>query len=415
MRSKKTNRILPIAGISLAMMAMVAWITPNNYYQLAMDNELIRSIKNKLTAYHEQLPEDRIYVQFDKPFYEPGDNIWFSTFIRDGRTLKASQKSDIVHIEFLNPKGTIEKSINIIAKNGVAAGDFALDAEALGGIYKVRAYTNWMKNEGADNVFEKELQVQDIVLPNLKMKLDFEKKAFGAGDEVIAKLELNTNENKPLSNYQIKFVANLNGQQIISKADITDEEGIKYLKFNLPQDLKTNDGLLNVMIDYNGLTESISRSIPILLNKIQFALFPEGGDLVSGLESNVAFRALNEFDKPADIEGVVINEKGIVITSLSSFHMGMGSFKITPVGNENYSVKITKPEGITETFALPKALPRGYVLNVDNFKDGELAAIVNSTETEELSLIAQVRGKIYYSTEIAAKNGHAPRQSGGPR
>ena len=74
---------------------------------MAMDNEIIRSIKTKLTAYHEHLPEDRLYVQFDKPFYEPGDNIWFSTFIRDGRTLKASQKSDIVHIEFLNPKGTI--------------------------------------------------------------------------------------------------------------------------------------------------------------------------------------------------------------------------------------------------------------------------------------------------------------------
>lgn len=405
MRSKKTNRILPIAGISLAMMAMVAWITPNNYYQLAMDNDFIRSIKSKLTAYHEQLPEDRIYVQFDKPFYEPGDNIWFSTFVRDGRTLKASQKSDIVHIEFLNPKGTIEKTINIIAKNGVAAGDFALDADALGGIYKVRAYTNWMKNEGANNVFEKELQVQDIVLPNLKMKLDFEKKAFGAGDEVVAKLELNTNENKPLANYQIKFVANLNGKQIIAKADITDEEGIKYLKFNLPNDLKTNDGLLNVMIDYNGLTESISRSIPILLNKIQFTLFPEGGDLVTGLESNIAFRALNEFDKPADVEGIVVNEKGTEVASLSSFHMGMGSFKFTPQPNEKYSVKITKPIGIDQTFTLPQALSRGYVLHIDNSKSNELTATVNSSETEELSLIAQVRGKIYYSTEINAKKG----------
>ena len=209
MRSKKMNRIVPIAGISLAMLAMVAWITPSSYYQLAMDNEFIRSIKSKLSAYQQKLPEDRVYVQFDKPFYEPGDNIWFTTYVRDGQTMKASNKSDIVHVEFLNPKGTIEKSINIIAKNGVAAGDFTLDAEALGGMYKVRAYTNWMKNEGVDNAFEKELQVQDIVLPNLKMKLDFEKKAFGAGDEVIAKLELNTNENKPLSNYKIKFVAKL--------------------------------------------------------------------------------------------------------------------------------------------------------------------------------------------------------------
>ena len=405
MRNIKINRIVPIAGISLAMLAMVAWITPSNYYQLAMDNEFIRSIKTKLSAYQQKLPEDRLYVQFDKPFYEPGDNIWFATFVRDGQTMKASNKSDIVHVECLNPKGTIEKSINIIAKNGVAAGDFVLDAEALGGIYKVRAYTNWMKNEGNDNVFEKEVQVQDVVLPNLKMKLDFEKKAFGAGDEVIAKLELNTNENKPLSNYKIKFVANLNGQQIVAKADETDENGMRYIKFDLPKELKTNDGLLNVMIDYNGLTESISRSIPILLNKIKFTAFPEGGDLVTGLESNVAFRALNEFDKAADIEGIVINEKGTEVASLTSFHMGMGSFKFTPQPNEKYSVKITKPEGIAETFALPTPMERGYVMNVDNSKSGELTVNVNTSETETLSLIAQVRGKIYYSTEIVTKKG----------
>ena len=146
-----------------------------------------------------------------------------------------------------------------------------IDKEALGGMYKIRAYTTWMKNDSKDNCFEKDLQVQDVILPNLKMKLDFEKKAFGAGDEVIAKLELNTNENKPLSDHKIKIVANLNGQKIIEKADVTDENGMRYIKFNLPKELKTNDGLLNIMIDYNGSTESISRSIPIILNSVKFA------------------------------------------------------------------------------------------------------------------------------------------------
>ena len=82
--------------------------------------------------------------------------------------------------------------------------------------------------------------------------------------------------------------------------------------------------LLNVMIDYNGSTESISRSIPIVLNKIKLQLFPEGGDLVADLQSKVAFRALNEFGKPADIEGEVLNSKGVKVASFNSFHQGMG-------------------------------------------------------------------------------------------
>jgi hypothetical protein len=294
----------------------------------------------------------------------------------------------------------------VIAKNGKAAGDFSIDKEALGGIYKIKAYTNWMKNEGDDNAFVKELQVQEVILPNLKMKLDFEKKAFGAGDEVIAKLELNTNENKPLSNTKIKCVANLAGDKLIDLTETTDEEGIKYIKFNLPKELKTNDGLLNVMIDYNGSTESISRSIPIVLNKIQFALFPEGGDLLTNAENTIAFRALNEFNKPADIEGVVLTDKGSKVASFSSFHQGMGSFKLNPQVGENYIVKITKPEGIKETYKLPEAYDRGYNLHIDNSRPNEVEVSVNTTETEELALIAQVRGKIYYNTVFNVKPGN---------
>ncbi len=403
MKTTKTQKASPIFALAFVATSVLAWITPSDYYQAVIENDFIKSIKEKLTEYNTKLPEDRLYLQMDKPFYEPGDDIWFSAFVRDGASLKASHKSDIVHIELINPKGTVEKKITIVAKNGKAAGDFSIDKEALGGLYKIRAYTNWMKNEGEDNAYVKDIQVQDIVLPNLKMKLDFEKKAFGAGDQVVAKLELNTNENKPLSNYKIKYVANIDGQKVVELADVTDEDGIKYVKFDLPKKLKSNDGLLNIMIDYNGSTESISRSIPIILNTVKFTMFPEGGDLVCGLDNNVAFSALNEFDKPADVEGVVLTEKGSRVASFSSFHMGMGAFKFNPQPNENYIVKITKPEGITQTFPVPSSLERGYVMNIDNSKSGEIAVDINSTEKEGLAIVAQVRGKIYYSTLIDAQ------------
>lgn len=405
MENSTTKKRLIIVTAAATLFSVIAWMYPQGYYQLAMENDFIKSVKEKVNAYTKQLPEDRIYVQMDKPLYSPGETMWLSIFVRNGQTLKSSKKSDIVHVELISPKGTVEKTINLIANNGVAAGDFQLDQEALGGQYKVRAYTNWMKNEGIDNKFEKEVTVQDVILPNLKMKLDFEKKAFGAGDEVIAKLNLNTNENKPLSNYTIRYVTSIAGEKILEKTESTDENGEKFIHFKLPTNLTSNDGLLNIMIDYNGSTESISRSIPIVMNKISMTLFPEGGDLVNGLESNVAFRALNEFGKPADVEGIVVTEKGSQVASFSSYHMGMGSFIFTPQPNEKYHVKITKPEGITSTYELPAALAQGYVMHIDYMKKGEVAVTVNATEPEALSLIAQVRGKIYYSTIINANKG----------
>lgn len=405
MQTTKTKKFTHIFAVAALTAGIVAWITPASVYQAAAENDFVKSLKKKLTEYNMHASEDRVYLQLDKPFYHPGDDIWLAAYIRDGLTLKASDKSDIVHVELISPKGTVEKKINLIAKNGKAAGDFSLDKDALGGLYKLRAYTNWMKNEGTSNYFEKEIQVQDVVLPNLKMKLDFERKAFGAGDEVIAKLEINTNENLPLSDYKIRFVANLNGQKIIEKADVTDENGMRYIKFNLPKELTTNDGLLNVMIDYNGSTESVSRSIPIVLNKIDFTLFPEGGDMISDLSNTVAFKTLNEFGKPADVEGDVIDANGNKVCSFSSYHQGMGAFTITPKKGTDYFVKITRPEGIKETYKLPEALNRGYGLSVDNSVNGEVAVTINTTEKEELSVVAQVRGKMYYSTVVNTKPG----------
>ena len=403
MKTKNSlSKLFAAIGISSLMISLMAWMAPTSYLP-TVENDFIRFLKKRNTEANITHPEDRVYLQFDKPFYNPGETIWFSAYVSNGQNLKPSSQSDILNVEFINPKGSVEKTIHLIAKNGKAAGDFSLDEESPGGLYKVKAYTNWMRNDSGS--FEKELTVQDVVLPALKMKLDFDRKAFGAGDEVSAKIKIETNENKPLSSYKIKYVAQIDGEKIVEENAVTDFIGQKQIKFTLPAKLKTNDGLLNIMIDYQGQTESISRSIPIVLNKINFSFFPEGGDLVRGIESKVAFRALNEFGKPADVEGIVMNSKGKKVADFSSFHNGMGVFEITPALGETYTAKITKPEGVKDEFVLPEPLNRGYILSVENKNQDEILLNVSTTETEELSLVGQVRGKICYATAVQAHAG----------
>jgi hypothetical protein len=53
---------------------------------------------------------------------------------------------------------------------------------------------------------------------------------------------------------------------------------------------------------------------------------PEGGILVDGITTNIAFKALNENGKAADIKGEVWDSKGKKITTFESYHFGMGKF-----------------------------------------------------------------------------------------
>lgn len=371
-----------------------------------MSNGYLDELEEKLNNYNSNFPEDRVYLQTDKPFYKPGEDVWFSAFVRNGSDFKPSEKSEILYAELINPKGNVEKTIKLIARNGKSNGDFHIDSSMPGGIYKIKAYTNWQKNEKDPHFFEKELTVQKVVLPRLKMKLDFVKKAYGPGDEVTAELDLQTNENKPLTEHDFNFTASLYGQQIAKGASVTTESGKAFVKFELPKKLESNDGVVNIMIQYNGLTESISRSIPIVLNDIKVEVFPEGGDLVDGLRSRVAVRARNEFGKPADISGSVY-EKGTenLITTFSSFHDGMGSFYMTPESGTEYEIRLTKPAGTNIKVDLPEAMSAGYTLEVEDIQSNGIIVNARSTEDEELGVVATVRGKMYYKHAFDAKEG----------
>lgn len=401
---KSLGKYLTIMAATTAIFSAIAWTVPTWYVNNTVENDLIRMLKKRLNEFNDERPEDRVYLQTDKPMYEPGDDIWFAAYVRNGSDLKASDQSDIVHVELINPKGSVEKTLNLVALKGKTAGDFNLPETAPGGIYKIKGYTNWQKNDST--FFEKEFQVQKVVLPRLKMKLDFERKAFGPGDEVFAKIKLETNENEPLANHKINYVAQLDGKKIAGKELETDETGERYVRFNLPKDLSTNDGLLNIMISYQGNTESISRSIPIVLNKIDLAFYPEGGEMINQMENRVAFKAMNEFGKPADIEGEVLDKDGKVVAEFNSYHMGMGAFDFIPEEGQSYTARITKPAGVDKKYELPEALPVGYTISVDNSNKDMIKVKVISSEEEELSLLAQVRGKLCYSTAINAKAGY---------
>ncbi|MBL0311057.1 MAG: hypothetical protein IPP77_15740 [Bacteroidetes bacterium] len=297
---KKQSPIFSIVLIMFFLSVFVAALAIGNP-ALTTETAFVKQLKEKFRNFYEKASEDRVYLQTDKSFYKPGETIWFTAYVRAGETLKPSGSSDVVHVEFITPKGSTEKHLKLVAINGIAKGDFDLSAHP-GGIYKIKAYTEWQKNEDSSFQFEKDITVQNVVMPRLKMKLDFEKKAYGKGDVVVANLELNTNENKALASTAVKFITSVAGKDITEGTVTTDALGKANLKFTLPKDLDSPDGIINALIDFEGSTESISRSIPIVLNQIKMEFFPEGGDMVSNIKARIAFRALNEFGKPADVE-----------------------------------------------------------------------------------------------------------------
>jgi alpha-2-macroglobulin-like protein len=394
MKNGKLNlKMITVAVMLLASIGLTVALTASD--PLLSDHPFLKALFEKFQKNQENSSPDKVYLHFDKTLYKPGESIWISAYVRDARSMKVSEKSDIVYVELINPRGAVEKSIRLIAQNGQAVGDFQIAANAKGGTYKLKAYTKWQKN--TNEVFEREIQVQAVVLPNLNMRLEFERDAYGPGVQANAQLSLESLDKQPLKNHDFNFVASFDGKETLKGSGKTDEKGIAKVSLNLPATLTTNDALLNVMFTYKGQTESISRSVPLLLGNIDLQFFPEGGELVAGQNCALAFKALDEFGKAADVSGEILDEKGKKVADFSSYHKGMGKFTFRPAAGKEYTAKISQPANTKGSFKLPKAETNAIAMRVRGQNRQEIQVDVLTNSAEELFVVAQTNGNMLFS------------------
>lgn len=395
-KGMKKNHLLLFIGTLLLVISA---------FQTFEESPFILKLRDKLRLYNASYPEEKIYIQLDKPFYKPGEDIWFNVFLLNSNSHKASIISDVVYVELIDPKGNVAATAELVVNDGTANGDFLLQEKAPGGLYQIRSYTLWMKNFGKESFFTKQIPVQRINTPRLFLKLDFEKEAYGPGDLVTAKLNVSNLRNEKLGNTGLDYSVSLSGNKILTTSTLTEQDGVAMIKFQLPDTLKTPDGLLNVIVKSNGVSESISRSIPIVLNKINLSLFPEGGQYVENVKSRIAFKSLNEFGKGADIVGVVVDKNNNQIIRFESLHMGMGSFEFTPIPGEKYSVLIEKPIGNKSLIPLPDPKKHDFVLNLKSKTQSSIEWLIDAPTGGEAFLIGNAHGEIVFSEKLSLSQG----------
>ena len=80
-------------------------------------------------------------------------------------------------------------------------------------------------------------------------------------------------------------------------------------------------------------------SLERITSRHRFDLFPEGGDLVAGVPSVVAFKATYGNGFPEEVSGRVL-EDGVEIARFESLHDGMGRFEVMPQEGKTYAVEL---------------------------------------------------------------------------
>lgn len=102
---------------------------------------------------------EKVYLHTDRDYYNPGDDIWFKSYVINDLTNVLSDSSRNLHVELISPSSEIIDSRIIRLDNGLGNGDFILPAGLRSGIYRIRAYTNYMRNFGDQLFFHKDITI----------------------------------------------------------------------------------------------------------------------------------------------------------------------------------------------------------------------------------------------------------------
>jgi hypothetical protein len=133
-------------------------------------------------------------------------------------------------------------------------------------------------------------------------------------------------------------------------------------------------------------------------------VFPEGGELITGLNSLVAFKATDKFGKPVNIKGLLVNQLGKTLDTIKVRHDGMGSFRLMPKADESYSLKWIDPAGNTGIIAIPVNPKEGITLSVttnNEFANVKVERTANIPENfKRLNLLVHMNQVVLFKVSL---------------
>ncbi|MEO6284837.1 MAG: hypothetical protein ABIN80_18320 [Dyadobacter sp.] len=213
---------------------------------VAQEDPMVTSIQQRFNLYTSNAIQEKIYVHLDRPFYLVGETIWFKAYNLNGSTHKFLDLSKIAYLEVLDLENNAVIQTKFSLVDGKGNGSLLIPSTILSGKYKVRCYTNWMKNFSADQYFETTISVINPFIRfdpdrTAKEEVKYDVQFFPEGGHLVKGLESKVGFRAIASNGKgidfkgailnqqndtiQKFTPEMNG---IGQFSFTPQEGVTY-------------------------------------------------------------------------------------------------------------------------------------------------------------------------------------------
>nr|WP_294795362.1 hypothetical protein [uncultured Mucilaginibacter sp.] len=127
----------------------------------------LKSVIAKIDSVNVGAAKEKVFLHLDKQSYITGDTLRFSAYLLDDE-LFSSLKSGLLYVELISDSISVVKRQALVLTSGVAHGDIIIKTSYPTGGYTIRAYTNWMRNNGEESFFTQRLSILSSALNKKK-------------------------------------------------------------------------------------------------------------------------------------------------------------------------------------------------------------------------------------------------------
>lgn len=369
-----------------------------------------RELYEKAADVREKYPFEKVYLQLDKPYFSTADSIWFKAYVVVAGKNLPSGISQLLYAELVDQNDSVNAWCRLPVSDGIAAGYLPLPDSLQEGNYRLRAYTQWMRNFGEDCFFEQPVAIGDALNSDVSMRAelvtDDEKK--GASNGIV--LQYHYFNGHPARDKITHFSVFADNKEIASGNGKTDDAGS--MRISLNKFAKNNNTHYRLVTQVKeNAKKTITKTATFgatatAVYKVYF--FPEGGQLVNGFYCKLGFKAVNQYGEGVHITGNIFSNDAAQLTTFESGFGGMGNCGLLAENGKGYYAMVRFDDGSEKKVELPVVADKGYTLSVQS-ADTDLLHIRmagNMMMDEELTLVVQSGNRIeYIAASKAGTNG----------
>lgn len=339
-------------------------------------------LQSRLDAYNIQNPSQTLIVVTDKNVYAKNEMLWFAGYILSHPDHLKDTASVLIAtwVDDVTNKVLLQKKFPI--RNQLSTGNFLVPDSTMPGAHHVIFSTNLLNHNQSIGTYSLPVSVKTNLALNYTTALTLPD-SLNRADKMGVGIALVPTVYKQLMP-GAKFTYRLNGQKP-QRVELNKlGKGVVYID---KKEIRPGNNTLYTTTHFNNEEYAANIKLPVAQkneDSLHIRFYPEGGNLVYGLESRVVCEA-RVAGNPVPVASTLLRD-GNTLFPVSINADGTGNFTIRPQKGSRYSLKaIWKDKSYY--FSLPEILQEGVVIKIpEAVVDDSVHIEVQSNRPRDISI-----------------------------